>query len=252
MNKKINVFVGSRLGSTRVPHKNLRLICNKPLFQYQIDELLSNSFPYNLYLNSDSDIILDVAKKKYREKIFYYKRPPAIGTSKATLDDVAYDFMSRIEGELTIFLNPCALFLKNKTLLDAIDFTLSNNLDSCVASKSVQTHCFIYNNPVNFKFNTKQPRTQDLAPVHAATCAFFIWKNKTFLKSYKKKGYANFCGKFHSYELSNLESIDIDTEEDFKIAESLINSKSFLSRKKKPIYHRVISRLIKENLIKTN
>ena len=42
-----------------------------------------------------------------------------------------------------------------------------------------------------------------------------------------KKFCQNFCGKFESYGLSTLESIDIDTEEDFLIAESIL-----LNRKK--------------------
>ena len=37
-----------------------------------------------------------------------------------------------------------------------------------------------------FSFDTSQPRTQDLEAIHCQTCAFFIWRTKTFIESYKK------------------------------------------------------------------
>ena len=62
---KINAFIGCRLGSTRVKFKNLSLIDNKPLFTYLTDSALKSFSIDNLYLNTDSKYIVDVAKKIY-------------------------------------------------------------------------------------------------------------------------------------------------------------------------------------------
>ena len=133
--------------------------------------------------------------------------------------------MINFPSEITIFFNPCCLFLKSETIDKAINYFIKNNLDSLCASKVAQTLCFVNNKPINFSFKTSQPRTQDLEPIHCQTCAFFIWKTEKFVNAYKKNSAGNFCGKFESYGLSTIESIDIDTEEDFLIAESILMSK---------------------------
>ena len=209
----INGFIGCRAGSTRVKFKNLSLIDNKPLY-YLTNSALETKNINNLYLNTDSQYIVDIAKEIYQDNLNYYIRPSNLGSSKAKLDDFVYDFMIKFPSEITIFFNPCCLFLKTETIDKAIEYFISKNLDSLCASKVAQTLCFLNNKPINFSFNTAQPRTQDLQPVHCQTCAFFIWKNETFVKAYKEHNAGNFCGKFESYGLSTLESIDIDTEED--------------------------------------
>ena len=245
----INAFIGCRLGSTRVKFKNLSLINKKPLFTYLTNSALATSKINELFLNTDSKYIVDIAKRIYKNKLNYYIRPSHLGSSKAKLDDFVYDFMINFPSEITIFFNPCCLFLKPETIDNAIDYFIKKNLDSLCASRLAQTLCFINNKPINFSFETGQPRTQDLDPVHCQTCAFFIWKSETFIKAYKKNNAGNFCGKFESYGLSTLESIDIDTEDDFLIAESILSG-----RKKKFnfTYHKDVDNLIKKGIIKPN
>ena len=245
----INAFIGCRLGSTRVKFKNLSLLDNKPLFTYLTNSALASSSIDNLYLNTDSKYIVDVAKEIYKNKLKYYIRPPHLGSSNAKLDDFVYDFMLNFPSEITIFFNPCCLFLKAETIDKAINYFLKNDLDSLCASRVAQTLCFINNNPINFSFETGQPRTQDLKPIHCQTCAFFIWKTKTFINAYIKNSAGNFCGKFESYGLSTLEAIDIDTEEDFLIAESILKGKK---DRFNFTYHKDVDKLIKNGIIKPN
>ena len=245
----INAFIGCRLGSTRVKFKNLSLIKNKPLFSYLTDSALATSNIEKLFLNTDSQYIIDVARKIYNDRLNYYIRPSHLGSSKAKLDDFVYDFMINFPSEITIFFNPCCLFLKSETIDKAISYFINNNLDSLCASRVAQTLCFMNNKPINFSFDVGQPRTQDLDPIHCQTCAFFIWRTETFKNAYEKNSAGNFCGKFESYGLSTLESIDIDTEEDYLIAESLLIGKK---DKFNFTYHKDVDKLIKNGIIKTN
>ena len=245
----INAFIGCRLGSTRVKFKNLSLLDNKPLFSYLTDSALGASNINKLFLNTDSQYVVDIAKSIYKDDLNYYIRPPHLGSSKAKLDDFVYDFMINFPSDINIFFNPCCIFLKTETIDKAIEYFISNNLDSLCASKVAQTLCFINNKPINFSFDSAQPRTQDLDPVHCQTCAFFIWKNKTFINEYEKSKAGNFCGKFESYGLSTIEAIDIDTEEDFIIAESILIGKK---KNFKFTYHKYVDNLIQNGIIKTN
>ena len=78
----------------------------------------------------------------------YYIRPAELGSSKAKLDDVVFDFMEKHPNEITIFFNPCCIFLKSETIDKAIKYFIENNLDSLCASRVAQTLCF-KNNQTN-------------------------------------------------------------------------------------------------------
>ena len=245
----INAFIGCRAGSTRVKCKNLLLLNNNPLFTYLTDSALNSNRIDNLYLNTDSKYIVDIAKEIYNEKLKYYIRPAKLGSSEAKLDDFVFDFMENFQSEITIFFNPCCIFLKTETIDNAINYFLEKELDSMCASRVAQTLCFMDNKPLNFSFSKPQPRTQDLSAIHCQTCAFFIWKTSKFQETYKRSSAGNFCGKFESYGLSTLESLDIDTEDDFLIAESILIGKK---KEFKYNYHQNVKALISKGLIKPN
>jgi len=246
---KVNAFIAVRGGSTRVPFKNFRIINGKPLYEHLTDESLKCKEISNLFINTDTKFILNYAKDNYGDCLNYYLRDPLLGTSDATLDEYVYDFMLKYPSDICIFLNPCSLFLKAETIDNAIRYFIKNNLDSCVASEVIQTHCFYNNRSVNFNFNQKQPRSQDLVPIHAMTSGFFIWNNLTFIREYESRGSANFCGKFESFGVSHIEAIDIDEENDMLLAEAY----ALLLKKDRVIrYPDVVEKAIKNKVLRMN
>ena len=51
---KIVCMIPARMGSTRVPKKNIRLLNNKPLVQYVIDAAKESNCFDQIYMNSES------------------------------------------------------------------------------------------------------------------------------------------------------------------------------------------------------
>ena len=143
-------------------------------------------------------MVIDIVQNKYGDTISYYL------LLIPRLCDYVYVFYVESCG-YTVFLNPCSIFLKAETIDKAITHCIANSLDACVASYEVQTHCFYNDNPINFSFSSKQPRSQDLTPVHAMTSGFFIWKNSSFMNAFSSSQCANFNGAFFSYPVSRSE-----------------------------------------------
>ena len=245
---KVNAFLAVRLGSSRVPFKNFMLLGKKPMYEYLTDTACRVSNIDQLYFNTDSQIAIDIAESKYGAMLQYYLRPADLGTSSAPLDDYVYDFMTKHPSDITVFLNPCSIFLSESTISGAIEHFKKNSLDSCVASAVCQTHCFHMNEPINFNLKDRQPRSQDLSPIHAMTSGFFIWRNSSFIEHYERNGYANFCGAFESFGISQIESIDIDEPEDFKLAKLVAQDINVDVNK----YHPTIAKLIADNAIQVN
>ena len=246
---KINAFIACRLGSKRIKFKNLLLLEGKPLFSYLTNNAILCKRISNLYINTDSELIIKVAKDIYKKRLNYFLREPHLGTSSTSLDDYVFDFMKKCPGDITIFLNPCSVFLRAQTIDNAIEYFINRKLDSCCASEVSQTHCFYKNKSINFDINKKQPRSQDLTPVHCMTSGFFIWRNNIFLKNYRNNSAANFSGNFESYGISKFESIDIDTYEDLNFAKKILSQNN---QKNSYEYHDSIKDLVKNNLIQPN
>ena len=103
-----------------------------------------------------------MAKEHFGNAINYYLREPVLGTSAASLDDYVYDFVLKEDCDIVIFLNPCSPLLSAKTIDKAIVEFVNGNFSSMAASELLQTHSFLYDEPLNFSFSAKQPRSQDL------------------------------------------------------------------------------------------
>ena len=69
-NSKIVAVIPARLGSQRVKAKNLRMLGDKPLIYYMIQTLKKSKFVDEIYINSDSELFNEIAK---RYDINFYK-----------------------------------------------------------------------------------------------------------------------------------------------------------------------------------
>ena len=61
--KKIIAMIPVRLGSKRIPNKNLRLLGNKPLVAYIIEAAIKADVFDEIYINSESDIFKEIAEQ---------------------------------------------------------------------------------------------------------------------------------------------------------------------------------------------
>ena len=64
-NNTIIAMIPARLGSKRVPKKNLRLLNGRPLISYSIETAVKSGLFDEVYVNSEAEIFYKIAKKKY-------------------------------------------------------------------------------------------------------------------------------------------------------------------------------------------
>lgn len=84
-NKKIIAFIPARIGSKRVPHKNLLSVSGKPLFMYSVDCAKKSSMIDDIFVSSDSEEILEIARKN--GCIVNDLRPKKLSDDKARIVD---------------------------------------------------------------------------------------------------------------------------------------------------------------------
>jgi len=216
MNKNITAIIPMKAHSERVRNKNFRDFNGKPLFYWIFNTLKKVS-----YINK---IILDTDSEELGEKVLEFF--PDVEISIRPIE-LCGDFVSvnRLIGynidkykENNIFIqthstNPC---LKAETIEKAIEFFLNNNkkYDSIFSVNRIQTRLYKKDfSPLNHD-PKNLIRTQDLDPLYEENSNFYIFTKESFDKTKARIGENPFL-----FEMNELESKDIDTEEDFLLSE---------------------------------
>ena len=220
---KIVCMIPARLGSQRVKNKNLKLLGDKPLIKHIIHSAKQVKYFDNIYINSESNKFKKIAEE---EKILFYKRKKFLASNKALNDDFTLDFLENIDCELLIQLLPTGPFLKSSTINNFIEYIIKNKIDTLISTKDVRIECIYKRKSINFDKKKKTPPSQELEPIKAYACGIMGWKKYKFINNMKnfQCAYHGPSGKTDYFDISEIESFDIDYEDDFKIAESIHNN----------------------------
>tara|TARA_B100000579_G_C22617815_1_gene750440 strand:- start:22 stop:726 length:705 start_codon:yes stop_codon:yes gene_type:complete len=218
---KIYAMIPARIGSTRFKMKNLALLNGKPMIAYAIIAALSSEVFEKVIVNSDSEIFRPISEEYGAE---FYLRPNHLGGSKVKSDDVVKDFIEKNPSDILVWENPIAPLQTVEDIRNTINYFITNDLDSLFTVKKEQVQCVYNNHPVNFKEEGKFEQTQDLEPVCPFVPFIMMWKTVTFLNAIKQNGHAFFSGKVGYFPVSRLSSVIIKYEDDFRIAEMLLES----------------------------
>ena len=252
-------MIPARLGSTRVKNKNLRLIDNKPLIQFIIDSAKKSKYLDKIYINSESEIFRKIAENN---KINFYHRPLELASDEATNDDFALDFINNVECDILIQLLSTSPFISIDEIDGFIEKMIKENYDTMISMSNVKIEAIYNNKPINFNQKEKSPPSQLLEPVKAYACGIMGWKSNNFGKNIEKygAGYHGGDGKIGFYDLKGYSTIDIDTEEDFLLAEAISKSQKigfvepayFEEEGNKEIYDANVSRILEGDGVVTN
>ena len=95
---KITALLPMKVHSERVPDKNIKNFCGRPLYHAVLSTLLQSKYIDKVVINTDSDIIKEDALKNF-ERVVIIDRPKEIQGDFVSMNDIiAYD-LSKIEGE---------------------------------------------------------------------------------------------------------------------------------------------------------
>jgi len=209
--------------SERVPNKNLRLFCGKPLYHRIARVLETSPFIENIFIDTDSDMIAKDALKNFR-KVQIIERPTALRGDMLPMNAIIAHDLSIASVEHYLQTHSTNPLLTVDTLNQAIKayFSGLGSYDSLFSVTPLQTRLYWDSGkPVNH--NPKELlRTQDLPPIFEENSNFYIFSKKSFTEN----GNRRIGQKPKMFPLNKFEAIDIDDEEDFLLAETLFKIRS--------------------------
>lgn len=203
-----------KLNSDRIKNKNIREFKNgKPLCNYILQTLKNVKNIDEIYVFCSDESI-----KKYIPKgVTFLKRSKTLDQSTTTINEVLLSFAQKIDADYYVLSHATAPFIKNTTIEDCVDNVKSGKYDSAFTVEKIQTFLWKNGQPINYKLD-KIPRTQDLEPIYAETSGVYVFKKDCIMKFNRRIG-----NNPYVKEISKIESIDIDIEEDFIIADAIYN-----------------------------
>jgi CMP-N-acetylneuraminic acid synthetase/quercetin dioxygenase-like cupin family protein len=233
---KIVAMIPARLGSKRVPKKNLRLLNGRPLISYNIETAVKSGVFDEVYVNSEAEIFSGIAKE-YGAR--YYKRPEKFSTDSTNNDQFALDFIKNTNGDILIQILPTSPLITIDEIRDFVDYMLTNDIDTLVSTVNHQIAGIFKDSPINFKILEPHISSQNMSPVETYATVFMGWKYANFKKNMSelKSAYHGGNGKIGYYPIKGLSTIDIDNEEDFRLAEVAMKMQTH-SEFEDPMYYK--------------
>lgn len=213
---RIAAIVPMRHFSERVPGKNYRPLAGKPLYQHIIETLLSVEEIDEVVIDTDSPVVMEDAQAKF-PSVRIVERPAHLRDGSIPMNDVLLNTLASVDAELILQTHTTNPFLSAETIGRAIDvYRASSAVDSVFGVTRVQARLWTANScPINHDPSVLL-RTQDLEPVFVENSCFYIFPRTTLTASRNRLG-----AKPLMVEVPARESIDIDEEWDFELAEAV-------------------------------
>lgn len=212
-------IIPARGGSKRIPHKNIKPFMGKPIIAYSIENAKATGLFDEIMVSTDDPEIVEIAKQ-YGASVPFL-RSEKTANDYATLADVLQEVLECYSERGRKFDNMCCILatcplLKSESISDAYSMLVQSDFTTICPMVT-------YSYPIlrSFSIDEKgemtmnwpeyaKTRSQDLKPAYHDSGTFYWHKIEPWLEGNRRRG-----GIVISEELVQ----DIDTEQDWKIAE---------------------------------
>lgn len=212
---KIVGIMPIKLQNERLPGKNTKLLGNKPLLQYPLNNLVETSLCDKIYVYCSNEEIINYLPKG----VNFLKRDCKLDLPTSNFTQIFESFMNQIDADVYVFMHATAPFVSVDTMKECINAVINKEYDSSFCAVSIQDFLWVDNKPLNFD-PSNLPRSQDLKPIFRETSGIYVFKKSVFTNLKRRIGNNPYI-KLVNYK----ESVDINNPEDFYLAEALLNVK---------------------------
>lgn len=222
MKEKILAIIPARSGSKGLKDKNIKKLNGKPLIAYTIEAAKESGLFEDIMVSTDSLEYTNISRQY--GAIVPFLRDEKLSSDTASTVDVIVDVLKKMNKTYYTFvlLQPTSPLRTSEDIKNAYELFINKKANSVVSV------CEIEHNPLlanvlpsdlsldNFIKKENNIRRQDLGKYYRLNGAIYISKVEYYLR------YKNFYEKdSYAYIMDKRNSVDIDDEIDFKLAEIL-------------------------------
>ena len=218
----ITALVPMKGHSERVPNKNLRPFCGKPLYHWIVRALQESRYVKGVAVNTDSREIAEDIRRSFPE-VKIIDRPEEIRGDFVSMNTIIEYDLSQLSGEHFLQTHSTNPLLKAETIDAAIEMYFRNpgTYDSLFAVTRHNARFYWSDGGAINHDPREMLRTQDLPPILEENSNLYVFSRESFERSGKRR----IGMRPYLFEMSRFEAIDIDEEEDFRLAELVWGAK---------------------------
>lgn len=222
---KMLVIIPARGGSKRLPGKNIKNFCGKPLIAWTIEIAKKCKFVDRVIVSTDDESIAKIARKYGAEVPFI--RPASLASDTASSMDVIVHAVKKMQDNESYFpdaiclLQPTSPLRTSTDIGDAFKLFIKNKANACVSVVSTKISPYfantidkngVYHNyfvPGGRKYVSRIKKQN----TYFLNGSIYIIKTDVFLKEriFEPKNTV-------AYVMDEYSSVDIDTIDDFDMA----------------------------------
>ena len=210
--------------SERIKNKNFKLFGGKPLFMWCLETLLSIKEITKVVINTDARNILLKNGLIESSRVQIRDRKPAICGDFVSMNSIIADDISNIPADIYIMTHTTNPLLRSGSIRSAlrkfIDAKDKGSHDSLFAVTRYQSRFYKKDGTAINHNPGVLIRTQDLEPVFEENSNLYIFTGGSFALTNSRIGLSSIL-----FETPFLESFDIDDQEHWEVAESIIKTK---------------------------
>lgn len=215
-------IITARGGSKRIPKKNIRNFCGKPIIAYPISAALKSGIFSEVMVSTDNQEIADIAKAL--GAVVPFLRSQKNSDDFATTADVVREVIDVYRDNGKVFDQLCCLYPTSPFVTDSILMRANELMHKPGVNAVIPVVKFGF--PIQRAFKVvkeqlvyrepefKSTRSQDLEPLFHDSGQFYFIKTSAF-----ENGYSLVPEGCHPLILNEMEVQDIDNEIDWKMAE---------------------------------
>ena len=213
--KNIDAFICIRFNNTRLPNKNILNLNNKPLCYWIFDKLQYVNGLNNIYVYCSDKKIMNYIPKNIK----FIKRDKKYDGNEILANELLKSFTEIVKSDYYLLCHATCPFLKVSTIQSLIDkFNINiDKYDSAFTCKKYKTFLWDKKNPLNFKLDNI-PRTQDMDPFYIENVGAYLYSYNEIIKNNRRIGKNPLL-----INVSDIECVDIDNEEDYLYAKKIEN-----------------------------
>ena len=217
---KIALVIPAKETSCRIKHKNLATINQKSLIQLACEKALLCKNVQNIYIDTESDKIISAVAHLFSDGLGLIRRPKALASNETSGNDLMCFECKEIPGaDLIVQTFATSPLISAQTIDRAIEKFLASktDYDSFFSVTKCQEYFWDqHNQPVNFSIKDL-PNSYELPILYQETHGFYGVLTDTVRKLRLRVG-----SKPMLINISKLEALDINEEEDLILARSLL------------------------------
>lgn len=225
-------FIPVRSGSKGIPGKNIKSFLGKPLIYWTMSELQNTNLVDKIILATDSDDIKNTAISFGFSKVEVYDRTVKNAQDHSSTESVMMEYIESAnlqKSDCFILVQATSPLTTRVHFSEALKLFESNQYDSVLSCALVKR--FFWNEsgtPENYNYKSR-PRRQDFKGALLENGALYINTVENIIENKNR-----LSGKIGIYEMPEYTAVEIDEEEDWIVAESLMRKHVIKKTQVKP------------------